>query len=115
MRGDKKRVLKQAVGARVRALRKERDWKQQALAHMIGDRSHSTISDIENGYRMPSPATLHALAEVFDVSVGYLLGTPASEHESNSDVRLLKAQVRSVVDEIRACLDRAATLLTTLF
>ena len=56
MRRGKKTALKQEVGERVRTLRKERDWKQQVLADMIGDRSHSTISDIENG---PPDAVTH--------------------------------------------------------
>ena len=109
---DRQVGLKQEIGARVRMLRNERDWKQQVLAELIGDKSHSTISEIENGRRMPSPATLHALAEVFDVSVGYLLGKPDADREGTPETRVLKDSMRSALDEIRACLDRAATLLT---
>ena len=112
MRGDRQVGLKQEIGARVRMLRKARGWKQQALAEMLGDRSHSTVSEIERGHRMPSPATLHALAEVFAVSVGYLLGKPDTDREGTPETRVLKDSMRSALDEIRACLDRAATLLT---
>lgn len=112
MRAGKKIVLKQELGQRVRVLRNERNWKQQALAEMIGDKSHSTISEIENGRRMPSQATLYALAEVFDVSVGYLMGKPDADREVTPETRVLKDSMRSALDEIRACLDRAATLLT---
>jgi transcriptional regulator with XRE-family HTH domain len=110
MRADKKTALKKEIGQLVRALRNERDWKQQALAHMIGDRSHSTISEIENGRRMPSPATLRALAEVFDVSVAYLLGKPDAAPESTPETRALKASIRSELDVARSSLERAATL-----
>ena len=114
MRGDKKTKFKQEIGARVRRLRNERDWKQKVLAEMIGAESHSTISEIENGYRMPSQATLYALADVFHVSVGYLLGKPEVDRDGTPETLALKDSMRSALDEMRACLDRAATLLTMI-
>ena len=112
MRRGKKTALKQEVGERVRTLRKERDWKQQVLADMIGDKSHSTISDIETGHRMPSPATLHALAEVFAVSVGYLLGKPDSASESTPETRAITASIRSELDVAMSSLERINRMLT---
>jgi transcriptional regulator with XRE-family HTH domain len=111
MHEDNLEALKEMVGARVRALRKERDWKQQTLTEMIGAKSHSTISEVENGHRMPSSATLRALAAVFDVSVDSLLGTTASEDSSTPETRALKASLRSELAELRSCLERATALV----
>lgn len=112
MRAVKKTALKQEIGARVRALRNERKWKQDYLTALIGAKSHSTISEIENGYRMPSHATLRALAEVFDVSVGYLLGRPDSARESTPETRTMTASLLSEIDVARSSLDRLAAMLT---
>jgi transcriptional regulator with XRE-family HTH domain len=93
-------ALRHALGERVRKLRQMHDLKQQALATMIGAASHSTITDIENGKRMPSTATLDALAEVFHVSVDYLLGKTPSDAANNPEVLALKASLRSELERI---------------
>jgi transcriptional regulator with XRE-family HTH domain len=111
MRKDNQIALKQMIGTRVRALRKERDWKQQTLTEMIGAKSHTTISEVENGHRMPSSATLRALADVFDVPVDYLLGKTASEDSSAPETLALKASLRSELAELRSCLERATALV----
>lgn len=108
---DNPTALKHGIGQRVRALRKDKGLKQQALTEMIGAKSHSTISELELGRRMPSPATLHALAAVFQVPVGYLLGDTTPEPSETPETRALKASLRSELAEIRSCLDRATTLL----
>lgn len=111
MREDNQTALKQMVGMRVRALRKERAWKQQTVTAMIGAKSHSTISEVENGHRMPSSATLRALADVFDVSTDYLLGKTASEDSSNPETRALKASLRAELSALKSCLERATALV----
>lgn len=93
-------AVRHALGARVRQLRKKHRWKQQALATMIGAASHSTITDIENGKRMPSTTILNALAEVFHVSVDYLLGKPLSAATNNPEVLAWKDSLRCELELI---------------
>ena len=111
MREDNPTALKQGIGNRVRALRKDKRLKQQALTEMIGAKSHSTISALELGRRMPSPATLHALAAVLQVPVWYLLGDMPPEPSADPEAPALKASLRSELAEMRSCLERATTLL----
>ena len=103
--------LQIAVGKRVRLLREAKGWKQQALATMIGEESHSTISDIENGKRMPKSAKLRALARAFDVTVAYLLGETQPDDLPNPEILALKASLRSELERIRSCNEDIADVL----
>ncbi len=65
-------ALTKKLGARVRALRKERRWSQADLGDHLGmDRGH--VSEIECGKRMVSLDTLQTLAEGFDITMSALL------------------------------------------
>lgn len=103
------------IGGRIRTLRKEQKMKQQTLADMIGIPSRSTISDIERGQRRASTAVLKAMAQVFQVSVGYLVGDTASQQGESPETLALKARLRSEVAEMRSCLERVTMLLEVLF
>lgn len=61
------------LGARVKQLRKERGWSQEELAEAVGAAGAHQISRYENGQTTPSTETVIKLAEVFDVSLDYLL------------------------------------------
>jgi len=57
---------------RIKKLRKEKGWKQSDLAEKTGiDRN--MISYYENGKYLPSADALMKIAEIFDVSIDYLL------------------------------------------
>ncbi|MGD8738081.1 MAG: helix-turn-helix domain-containing protein, partial [Anaerolineae bacterium] len=56
------------VGARVRALRKERELSMRSLADLCG-LSPNTISLIERGSTSPSVSTLHQLATALKVPI----------------------------------------------
>ncbi len=60
------------IGQRIRALRMERGLTQQELADLIGI-SQNSISKIEPGLRVPSIDTFLVLAELFDVSIDYIV------------------------------------------
>lgn len=105
MREANKTALKHGIGQRVRELRKAKGLKQEALTAMIGAKSHSTISELELGRRLPSSATLHALAAVFQVSVGYLLGDTDAEQSDSPETRALKASLRSELAKLQSCHD----------
>jgi transcriptional regulator with XRE-family HTH domain len=64
-----KKIFKQ----RLRELREENKWSQQELADKIG-LSQSAITDWERGARSPNLAKTEKLADIFGVTVDYLLG-----------------------------------------
>lgn len=61
-----------AVGARIRALRRERELSLTALADAAGI-GKGSLSELENGSRNPTLATLYALASPLGVPLGALL------------------------------------------
>ncbi len=61
------------IGQRIRALRSERGWSQDELATKIGAAGAHQISRYENEKITPGTDTIVHLAEVFDISIDYLL------------------------------------------
>lgn len=64
--------MSKAFGAKVRSLRKEMHMTQEELAARIGI-SRSTIAMYEQGFREPDFQVLDAIADLFDVSLNYLV------------------------------------------
>lgn len=62
-----------SVGIRLKKLREESELKQESLAAKLGI-NRSTISMYERDQRMPSPDVLKKYADIFDVSLDYILG-----------------------------------------
>ena len=61
-----------AFGDKIKVLRKEKGWTQEELSRKIeGDARQ--ISRYENGKFMPSAEVIIKIAQVFDVSIDYLL------------------------------------------
>lgn len=58
---------------RIRELRKDRKMTMKQVGDVLG-LAESTISQYETGKRQPDNETLLKLGELFDVSVGYILG-----------------------------------------
>lgn len=63
------------LGARIRALRKERGLSQEALAQAL-EVSRQAVTKWEDGSSLPSTANLFALAGFFSVPLAELTGTP---------------------------------------
>lgn len=59
---------------RLRELRIEKQISQSELAKILGV-SQRSISSWETGFRRPEYEMLEQLADFFDVTMGYLLGT----------------------------------------
>ena len=69
------------LGARIAVLRKAAGWSQAELAARLGV-TPSAVGMYEQGRREPASDLLVALADVFGVSVDYLLtGSPRTERE----------------------------------
>lgn len=62
------------IHERIKELRKSQNLKQQELADMINV-SMYTVSVWERGIRKPEYDNLDALCDVFNVNLGYLMGT----------------------------------------
>ena len=70
------------LGDRLRAIRKEHGLTQQNIADVLGvDRTTYTV--YEGGSITPSPATLVKLSQIYNVTVGYLIGV----EENHSELR----------------------------
>lgn len=68
------------IGPRIRDLRKERELTARDLSHRI-DLTETSIYRIERGERMPSAATVEAIARGLAVPVCELLGDPCRRRE----------------------------------
>jgi len=66
------------LGARVRELRKARDWTLEQAARQAG-LARSTLSKIENGQMSPTYEALKKLAVGLEISVPQLFTPPAAE------------------------------------
>ena len=77
---------------RIRELRKQRGLTMKQLGIMLG-LAESTVSQYETGKRSPDNETLLKLGEIFDVTVGFLLGAeekPTPVSESGQSVNVVK-------------------------
>lgn len=62
------------IGERLQQLREEKGWTQQNVADEL-DVSQQTIQNYEVNKRKPKLSTIHKLANLFEVSMEYLIGT----------------------------------------
>jgi transcriptional regulator with XRE-family HTH domain len=69
---DQEVRFNQAMGARIRAARKDADLVQAQLAQMVG-LSRASITNIEAGSQAPPPYKLALIADVLRVSAADLL------------------------------------------
>jgi len=77
------------LGARVRELRKSRDWTLERAAQQAG-LARSTLSKIENGQMSPTYDALKKLAIGLEISVPQLF-TPPSREQVNGRMAVTKA------------------------
>lgn len=81
--------MDETVGARIAAYRKRKGITQPALAALVG-RSESWLSQVERGVRsVDRLSVLQRLAELLDVSVETLTGTPAPARDTATHPALL--------------------------
>ena len=100
---------------RLRALRKEKGFTQQDVADRLRV-NKQTISGYERGIRKPDFEKLDELADLFDVSVAYLVGSqedrgiyPRHGSEAQPDDgtwALVEAAYKKAPEEIRALVRR---------
>ncbi len=73
----------QYFGAKLRRLRKDHGMTLQKLADAVGYSSHTYVSELEKGRKVPTTAFVIKVAEIFSVSTDYLLDNkpPTSDEE----------------------------------
>ena len=73
MLGSQIGAMAQLFGPKLRALRLARGMTQAALAEALGLATQSSISHLEAGRKEPSVSMVVQLADLFGVSLDYLL------------------------------------------
>src|SRR5271165_1286089 len=94
------------LGERVKELRKERGWSQSELAEKVGTDARQ-ISRYENGRITPSLDVVARLAEVFNISLDYLVVEGAERrplHVQDHGLGERLALLSELTDEDRAAL-----------
>lgn len=104
------------LGARIRALRKERGLSQEALAQAL-EVSRQAVTKWEDGSSLPSTANLFALAGFFSVPLAELTGTPESTSPAPpaASVSEKERRTRTKVLTIGACVLLAVSVPVLLW
>lgn len=81
-----------AIGNKIKELRDEKGWSQKRLAEELNIHPVN-MTKLEHGKNMPSADTLIKLAEIFNVSIDYLLSDEVKNRESTTlkDKELLES------------------------
>ncbi|WP_445478026.1 helix-turn-helix domain-containing protein [Lysinibacillus irui] len=92
------------LARRLRTLREEHGYLQKFVADKLGIKSN-TLSGYENGTRSPDPSMLSNLADLYNVSIDYLLGRTNNKDAlhtqagiSDDDYNNLSAYQKEVID-----------------
>ena len=89
--------MQNVLGERIRALRVESGMTQEELAEMIRV-SNTTLSQYETGARIPSDAVKIKIAEIFQVSVDYLIGFSHTRNHPKKEPATGKGDGSSDID-----------------
>ncbi|MFB5763506.1 helix-turn-helix domain-containing protein [Paenibacillus medicaginis] len=74
-------------GTRIAELREKRGWKQEELAQILGI-TRAALSHYEKNRRKPDFDTLTKLANLFGVSIDYLIGRiPQTQNDTEPNVK----------------------------
>ena len=75
----------------IKNFRKQKGYSQETLAQELNV-VRQTVSKWEKGYSVPDAIMLEKLSDLFEVSVGDLLGNTESESEQKPDLAQISAQ-----------------------
>ena len=94
----------QRLGAKIRALRKERDLTLKVLAQLSG-LSHPFLSQVERGLARPSMSSLHQISEALGTNASWLLAGSENTREATvvraSDTAAVPASELGDMDGVR--------------
>lgn len=91
------------IGKRIRALREKKGEKQESIAEYLKERgfkkaSRQLVSAIETGKQYPNLKMLVAFADIFDVSVDFLLGRIPYQTDRDRQFEQFMLMYRKVVE-----------------
>lgn len=91
--------LRKAFGKRLKELRKQKGWTQKELANQL-DIRYSHLNKYENGMHVPPLEKLTQLADIFDVSLDYLvMGLPMEESPIRNEVLYKRFKTLETFDD----------------
>lgn len=91
--------LRKAFGKRLKELRKQKGWTQKELANQL-DIRYSHLNKYENGMHVPPLEKLIQLADIFDVSLDYLvMGLPMEESPIRNEVLYKRFKTLETFDD----------------
>ncbi len=91
--------LRKAFGKRLKELRKQKGWTQKELANKL-DIRYSHLNKYENGIHAPPLEKLIQLADLFDVSLDYLVkGLPMEESPIRNELLHKRFKALETFDE----------------
>ena len=95
------RFMRKKFSERLRELRLESNWSQTELADKIGS-TQSTITDWERG-KKPSLEKVEKLADIFGVSVDYILGRSEKRGIAFTvdEIKELHPELSDYIDKIK--------------
>ncbi len=88
-----------SLSIRLKTLRQQHKMKQKDVAKAINV-SRTTISGYETKDRQPSHEKLNALANLFNVSIDYLLGVTDDDTESSSTPSNVDKQIYALYRDL---------------
>lgn len=100
--------IKKIIGERLKTLRENKGLKQNRVAKMLGVHN-STLAKYESGEREPDNETLTKIAEIYEVTLDYLLtgdyktkSTQSAPHEQSNVVNIenKKDQIKSFSERL---------------
>jgi len=97
-------ILDNILGIRIKSLRQKANMTQIELSQKLNV-SNTTLSQYENGIRIPSDDIKLKIADYFDVSVDYLLG-----NSSNKKIKTAPNEERPISQEKQNLLKLAENL-----
>ena len=89
----------------IKNLRKQKGYTQETLAQELNI-VRQTVSKWEKGYSVPDAVMLEKLAELFEVSVGELLGDIAQPNEDKADLNRISEQLAVLNNQLAKELNR---------
>ncbi len=89
----------------IKNLRKQKGYTQETLAQELNI-VRQTVSKWEKGYSVPDAVMLEKLAELFEVSVGELLGDTAQSNEDKTDLNRISEQLAVLNNQLAKELNR---------
>jgi methanogenic corrinoid protein MtbC1 len=96
--------MSKELSDRIKELRKKLGYTQKELATLLGV-GQTTVANYEQGIRVPDTEKLNKLADLFDVTLDYLLGRHEDKEDSNKKHSTVIKQLTNIADIYKVFLE----------